>query len=191
MTRKRVTDEQYGRLSRRLVEVLRRVDEGTVPLAQAMDGVQVLIEDKKLAPNIIDCDANPFVPFAWRVYSHNRGGRIEYDSTKVKLRDLCGNTNGGKDLLARVAEELAANESAVNANVLDHLLAYPELIPDEWRNMEQVAFMGTVYLKWGFRLCVRSLYCRRNNLWAWRTILLTEFLFYFWPYNSPAAILVV
>ena len=44
MTRKRVTDEEYGNLSRKLSELCRRVDEGTLPFEATMEGLQRLIE---------------------------------------------------------------------------------------------------------------------------------------------------
>lgn len=48
MTRKCVTDEQFGQLSRRADEVKRRVDEGTVPFDRAMKGLQFITESKDL-----------------------------------------------------------------------------------------------------------------------------------------------
>lgn len=44
MTRRCVTDEQYGNLWRRVTELVRRVDEGTIFYKSAMDGLQDLIE---------------------------------------------------------------------------------------------------------------------------------------------------
>ncbi len=44
MTRRCVTDEQYGNLWRRITEFVRRVDEGTVPYKSVMEGLQTLIE---------------------------------------------------------------------------------------------------------------------------------------------------
>lgn len=44
MTRRRVTDEQYGQLWRRAQELVRRVDEGTLQFESAMSGLQLLIQ---------------------------------------------------------------------------------------------------------------------------------------------------
>lgn len=44
MTRRCVTDEQYGNLWRRATEFVRRVDEGTIPFEDAMTGLQNLVE---------------------------------------------------------------------------------------------------------------------------------------------------
>jgi len=46
MTRGSVADEQYGQLWRRLGEVARRVDEGTIPFDATMDALQGLVEDR-------------------------------------------------------------------------------------------------------------------------------------------------
>lgn len=46
MTRRCVTDEQYAALDRRLDEVKRRVDEGTLPFQATMDCLQTLVEGK-------------------------------------------------------------------------------------------------------------------------------------------------
>ena len=46
MTRKRVTDDQYGQLQRRMDEVARRVDEGTLPFDLTMRALQSFIEGK-------------------------------------------------------------------------------------------------------------------------------------------------
>lgn len=48
MTRKRVTDEEYGMLSRRLTELSRRVDEGTLPFEATMAGLQRLVEGQEI-----------------------------------------------------------------------------------------------------------------------------------------------
>ena len=46
MTRRSVTDEQLGRLCRRLSEVVRRVDEGAISYDRTMEILQALIEGK-------------------------------------------------------------------------------------------------------------------------------------------------
>ena len=54
MTRKRVTDEEYGCLVRRTGELVRRVDEGTLPFQEVMDGLQVLIEGRGEKSSLIE-----------------------------------------------------------------------------------------------------------------------------------------
>ncbi|MFH1978878.1 MAG: hypothetical protein ABII97_00610 [Patescibacteria group bacterium] len=46
MTRKCVTDDEYGKLKRRLEEVSRRIDEGTIPFERTMAALQIVIEGK-------------------------------------------------------------------------------------------------------------------------------------------------
>jgi hypothetical protein len=41
-----LSDEQYGQLQRRLAEVARRADQGTIPFASTMDRVQAIIEGR-------------------------------------------------------------------------------------------------------------------------------------------------
>ena len=55
MTRKCVTDEQYGQLSRRLGELLRRVDEGAISFERAMKGAQMLVEGKTFSSDVRVC----------------------------------------------------------------------------------------------------------------------------------------
>lgn len=47
MTRRCVTDEQFGQLTRRAGELTRRVDEGTVSFKRAMNGLQALVQDSE------------------------------------------------------------------------------------------------------------------------------------------------
>jgi len=44
MTRKNVADDQYGQLCRRLGEVARRVDEGSIPFDTTMQSLQLIVE---------------------------------------------------------------------------------------------------------------------------------------------------
>ncbi|MBI4457504.1 hypothetical protein HY633_00890 [Candidatus Uhrbacteria bacterium] len=44
MTRRRVADEHYGLLCRRIDEVKRRVDEGNAPFDATMEGLQILLQ---------------------------------------------------------------------------------------------------------------------------------------------------
>ena len=53
----------------------------------------------------------------------------------------------------------------MNANVLDYLLAHPELIPEDWKN-KYVFFWGTIYRYSSGGLCVRYL-CWNGSKWRW------------------------
>jgi hypothetical protein len=53
----------------------------------------------------------------------------------------------------------------LNANVLDYLLAHPELIPEEWKG-KYIFFWGTIYRDSGGDLSVRYLYWSGSE-WNW------------------------
>lgn len=53
MTRHRVDDEQYALLARRTGEVIRRVDEGTIPFESAMRRLQIIIEGRGFENDLI------------------------------------------------------------------------------------------------------------------------------------------
>jgi hypothetical protein len=108
--------------------------------------------------HIIDCDADPFVPEGWSVESHKKIGNLEWDPTKVKLH-LSLNQQNGKCIEGNKLRAELASEPVLNANVLDHLLAHPELIPEEWKG-KAIFFWGTIYRCSDGRLCVRYLYWR-------------------------------
>ena len=106
-----------------------------------------------VAKYIIDCDADRYLPDGWKVESHKKGGSLEWDSTKVRLH-LSSNQQNGKCIEGNKLREELANESVLNANVLDFLLKHPELIPEEWK-AKYVYFWGTIY-----RISDGSLYVR-------------------------------
>lgn len=84
----------------------------------------------------VDCDAEPFVPEGWRVEKHVKGGFLDAESIQVAL-------------------SLPAGEVPYNANLLDYLLAHPELVPEKWEH-SAVIFTGTIY-HWLGASCVRYL----------------------------------
>ncbi|MBI3589422.1 MAG: hypothetical protein HY093_03375, partial [Candidatus Liptonbacteria bacterium] len=47
----------------------------------------VLLGQAEIKPieHLIDCDADPFVPKGWEVVEHHKGGRLKWDTRKVKL----------------------------------------------------------------------------------------------------------
>jgi len=116
-------------------------------------------------PHIIDCDANPFLPVGWKgIESHKKGGMLEWNPTKVKLY-LSPNQQDGKTIKGHNLRKELENEPVLNANVLDYLLAHPELIPEEWKE-KYVYFWGTIYRDSVGRLCVRYL-CFIGGRWRW------------------------
>jgi len=151
--RKHLTAEQYGKLRRRLDDLIRRIDQGTLPFRPTMKILQDLIERKAInvvGKHIIDCDANPSIPEGLIVFEHKKGGQLEWNPDKVSLyrsREQRGN---------KLREELE-NKAVLNINVLDFLLKYPEIIPDSWKG-KYVFFWGTICRDSDRRLCVHYLY---------------------------------
>lgn len=106
--------------------------------------------------HIIDCDSNPYIPGGFEIAKHIKGGQLNWNSDEVELW-LCDKQKeqgiGGSSLY-----ELLKDKSVLNACVLDHLLANPQLIPEEWKD-ETVFFWGTIYRESsGGNLYVRFLY---------------------------------
>jgi len=135
--------------------------------------------------HLIDCDANPFLPEGWKeVEYHKKGGILEWDLTKVKLH-LSPNQQNGKTIKGHELREELANEPVLNANVLDYLLAHPELIPEEWKG-KCIFFWGTIYRYSGDSLFVRYL-CWSGGRWGWDY----GWLDGGWDSHSPAACLQV
>jgi len=113
--------------------------------------------------HLIDCDANPFIPAGWSVEEHKKGGPLKFDPSKISLYLSKKQKKGsieGNDL----RKELA-NQPVLNANVLDYLLAHPELIPEEWKG-KAVFFWGTIYRNSDGSLYVRYLLWRGSE-WGW------------------------
>lgn len=96
-----------------------------------------------------------------RVKNHHRGGMFKWSPDAVRLRPpqgLNGEISGHK-----LYEELS-DQNLINANLLDHFLDHPRLIPKkEWGLEKQgftrrVFFFGTVYFDMNRVACVRYLY---------------------------------
>jgi len=129
--------------------------------------------------HLIDCDSAPLVPNGWTVEEHKKGGFLKFDPAKISLyrsKKQKKGIIGGHDL----RKELA-NKPVMNANVLDYLLAHPELIPEEWKG-EYTFFWGTIYRGSDGGLYVRYLGWSGSR-WFWH---------YYWlgfdfGFDNPAA----
>ncbi len=151
--------------------------DGVVALGKIAD---LVVENGKHS-SIIDLDAAPFVPSGWKVEEHIRGGQLEWDSAKVALFLSEGQQNGKVIQGNQLREELKGRP-VYNANLLDYLLAHPELIPESWKG-KHICFWGTICRASVGRLCVRYLYWDGYR-WDWD---------YLWLDNdfdddSPAAV---
>lgn len=106
--------------------------------------------------HVIDLDAPPFVPNGWDVEleTHIKGGQFEWDPAKVSLY-LSEDQQDGKTIQGCKLRKELSGKPVYNANLLDFLLAHPELIPNAWKR-EVVFFWGTLY-RAGGRVYVRCL----------------------------------
>jgi hypothetical protein len=114
--------------------------------------------------HIIDLDADPFVPGGWTLEEHRKGGQFEWDSARVALY-LSPEQQGRKVIKGdRLRDELKG-KPVFNANLLDYLLANPQLIPEEWKG-KFVFFWGTIYRDSDGCLYVRCLFWGGGR-WYW------------------------
>ena len=112
---------------------------------------------------IIDCDKDPFCPEGWTVEEHKKGGKLEWNPKNISLY-LSENQRNGLIKGNELHKELK-DKPILNANVLDYLLAHPELIPEEWKG-KYVFFWGTIYRDSVSDLDVRCL-CWGGGRWYW------------------------
>jgi len=132
---------------------------------------------------VIDCDADPFLPSGWKgVEEHKKGGQLEWDPTKISLY-LSKEQQNGELIGGHKLHEKLAKKPALNACVLDFLLANPELIPESWKD-KYVYFWGTIYCSSGGGLYVRCL-CWGDGRWDWDY----RWLDRAWGGGIPAALL--
>lgn len=175
MTTNVVSDERLGILARRQYDLFRRVREGTLPVERVLVGLQSMIEGQFDAipqglRRTIDCDASPWCPNNWKVEEHKKGGKLEFDPSKVELY-LSSGQRGEKTIEGHKLRKELEGKQVMNACVLDHLLANTNLIPENWKQDKQVRtnfiyFWGTVYRDSVHNLYVRFLYFNGGK-WSW------------------------
>lgn len=206
------TEQRKARLLDLTTSILEMARDGKRDYDEVIDVFQVIKDDPKFSASlrrfpgvpdviarrvwgegvkhVVDCDADPFTPDGWKVEEHKKGGHynhFELYVPKIKLH-LSPNQMNGKVIGNDLCKELAS-EPVLNANVLDYLLAHPELIPEEWKkdekgNTRYIFFWGTIYRRSHGSLCVRSL-CFHDGAWLWSS----RWLAYDWDGLSPAAVL--
>ena len=114
-----------------------------------------------MAEHIIDCDADPYVPWNMVVEKHQKDGPFRWDSTKVGILPFIYEKYEGNPFRKEFE-----NKPVLNANVLDYLLANTYLIPKEWRN-KRVSFPGTIYRIKNSNGALVGVACLRhfNDMW--------------------------
>lgn len=115
------------------------------------ENLQMFLQDRdRHAGHIIDCDVAPRTPCGSTVKVHLEGGRFKWDPSQVDLyfsdRQVGSSpeTTNYKVTGHELRPELST-KAVMNANVLDYLLAHPELIPKSWKG-HSVFFWGTIYI---------------------------------------------
>ncbi len=181
--KKRVTDEQYAALRRRTDDLIRRVDQCTVPYDPTMKSLQDFIEGKPLVVGdcFINCNANPYTPNGWRVIEHVKSGMFQWNRDNVSLY-LSDQQKNGKSIEGNQLRKELKDKPVFNANVLDYLLANQHLIPKKWQG-RAVFFWGTIYCNSMGDLYVRCLVWRPSG-WCWRGACLVDA----WNCYRPAAV---
>ena len=121
--------------------------------------------------HIIDLNKQPYVPDGWTVAEHQgHGSQLIWDASRVQLY-LSSNQRGGEIIEGNKLYEELEKRQVLNANVLDYLLANPQLIPEEWkmdgnRNTRYIFFWGTIYCNSDGSRYVRHL-CWFGGSWDW------------------------
>lgn len=133
-------------------EQIKRLSEGDL-LTQVRKVILNLSVIKDIE-HWIDCDAKPFAPDKLKVEEHRPGGQWKFDLQKISFYLSESQKNG--DISAGDLRKKLKNKPVLNANVLDYLLARPELIPEEWKN-KRIFFWGTIYRNSADCPCVRYL----------------------------------
>jgi hypothetical protein len=152
--------------------------------------VAKLIKGQGTGTNVIDCDADPFNPWAndgWTIEQHQKGGQFAFDPSLIEFYLDDGQKNG-KYIVGNKLRQRLADKPVLNANVLDYLLANPDLIPDEWKqdesgNTRYIFFWGTIYRNRGGSLYVRYLFWD-DGRWGWSC----HWLGGDWCGDDPAAV---
>lgn len=124
--------------------------------------------------HVINCDAAPFIPDGFTVEEHKKGGQWKFDPKAVAFY-LSKQQKGDKYIEGNKFRKELEGKPVLNANVLDYLLKYPHLLPEEWKkderyNTRYIFFWGTLYRNRVGSLCVRYLYWdggRWYSLYYW------------------------
>jgi hypothetical protein len=136
--------------------------------------------------HVIDLDANPMVPDGWSVEEHQRGGSFKWNPAKVAPY-LSKKQMGNKRIEGNKLRKELEGKFVFNACLLDYLLAYPQLIPEEWKG-KTFFFWGTIYRRNSDgNLCVRCLLWYDRS-WDWGCYWIDDNFFDF-DGDNPAAVL--
>lgn len=127
-----------------------------------------------LSKHTIDCNAGAFIPdHSFEVHEHQKGDQIEFDALKIELY------KNSRDIKGFRLQKKLKGRKVLNANVLDYLMANPEVIPEDWKkdkegNPIEVCFFGTIYRRSDGELCIRYLSWGIDK-WSWGVKFLIDY----------------
>lgn len=155
-------------------------------ISKNLQDIKDVLNDKAeiLKMDLVDLDADPFIPPGWSLKEHKRGGLLKYNSKKI----IPFLTKGQKENTCVFGYNLKTelkDESIIllNANLLDYLLLHPELIPEEFKKYF-LFFWGTIYRNEVNKPCIRHLAWSAGEWYGDYMLLSSNY------YNaSPAAVL--
>jgi len=128
------------------------------------------------------------VPDGYAVEEHHKGGQLVFDPDRVWFYLSDDQKNNNKFIVGWSLRRELANMPVMNANVLDFLLANPDLIPEDWKmnamgDTPHIFFWGTVYRSHvPYRTIVRYL-CWSVDSWVWSDHWIGDS----WDRTAPAA----
>lgn len=148
-------------------EQVKKLSEGDF-LKQVLDALLGRAEIKAIE-YAVDFSADPFMPDGWSVEEHQKGkvAKLErkgddlyLDGKKIEFW-LSSEQKRGV-ITGNILRAKLKGKPVLNANLLDHLLKNPHLIPEAWKkdengNTRYIFFWGTIYRGADGNLCVRFL----------------------------------
>ena len=142
-------------------EEVKRISEGSYPRRCSPGTSRACVHHDDGARHQLR--RRPLLPNGWKVEEHQKGGQFKFDARRCssssprarRTASLEGN---------KLRKELAG-KPVLNANVLDYLLANPQLIPEEWKGKDVHLLLGHDLPRLGGNLYVRYLYWRGDG-WA-------------------------
>lgn len=181
----KLNNERLVKLYHKLMEIEKKINEGAISFSEALDVLQnIVIEGKsshhlsvisgeleiKHVEHLIDTYAVPFIPKSWLIEKHSGHRLWKWNPNSIQLflsKEQKINYEVGFSLQQTIENQ--KGKIILNANVLDYLLANPELIPESWKG-KSIFFWGTIYRRFS-RFYVRCLRWGDDGwLWGYRRL---------------------